>query len=51
MRKKTPAGPCRTLTATERRLRDAGHLRAATEAELTEMKKWRRSIRDGGASF
>lgn len=39
-----PAAPCRTLTAAERaevekQLRDSGLLRAATEAELEEMRK------------
>jgi hypothetical protein len=40
MRKKTPAGPCRTLSAeqcteVEKQMRDAGRLRTVSEVELS----------------
>jgi hypothetical protein len=44
MRKKTPAGPCRTLGAeqraeVERQLRAEGRLRAADEAQLAKLRR------------
>jgi hypothetical protein len=43
MRKKTPAGPCRTLSAeqrseVERQMRDQGHLQASA-ADLLKLKR------------
>ena len=46
MRKKTPAGPCRTLSAeqraeVERQLRAQGRLRTANETELEKLRRWK----------
>jgi hypothetical protein len=49
MRKKTPAGPCRTLSAeqraeVERQMREQGRLRAADEAQLEKLRRRREMI-------
>jgi hypothetical protein len=46
MRKKTPAGPCKTLSPeqraeVEKQMREQGRLRTANETELEKLRRWK----------